>query len=69
VAAAHEVYETDVEGHHKYLSYLIRWDGVTLFHAGDTVETPQQHGKLSGVRIDVGSCRSMGAAKSGTSLT
>jgi len=54
VAAAHEVYETDPEGHHKYLSYLIRWEGLSLFHAGDSVVTPEQRERLSREKIDVG---------------
>jgi len=54
LAAAHESYETDGEGHHKYLSYLIRWNGLTLFHAGDTVVTPQLRERLSHETVDVG---------------
>ncbi|MEX2461913.1 MAG: MBL fold metallo-hydrolase [Paenibacillaceae bacterium] len=41
VAAAHTQYETDLEGNHFYLGYLIEMNGVRIFHSGDTVVTPE----------------------------
>lgn len=37
VPAAHEELETDERGYHRYVGYLIRMNGVTVYHAGDTV--------------------------------
>jgi mannitol-1-phosphate 5-dehydrogenase len=53
VAAAHEDYETDAEGFHRYLGYLLHWDGLTFFHAGDTVATPQLSARIKREKIDV----------------
>lgn len=54
VASAHETYEKDEEGNQRFLGYLIHWDGVTLYHAGDTISTPELVQTLSKHRIDVG---------------
>ena len=54
VAAAHEEYETDAEGHQRYLGYLLRWDGLTLFHSGDTLATQRLSQTLAREPIDVG---------------
>ncbi|MEI6071734.1 MAG: MBL fold metallo-hydrolase [Verrucomicrobiae bacterium] len=53
VAAAHEEYETDIEGRHRFLGYLLHWDEITLFHAGDTVITPRLSETLSKHAIHV----------------
>jgi len=39
VAAAHTKYRTDDHGEHFYLSYVIKGEDVSIFHAGDTVVT------------------------------
>lgn len=42
IPAAHEEYETDEKGNQKSLSYIFRTsDGMKIFHAGDTVVTPE----------------------------
>lgn len=42
IAAAHEEYETDENGNQKSLSYLFQTpSGMKIFHAGDTVITPE----------------------------
>lgn len=53
IAAAHETYETDEHGWHRFLGFLLRWDGATLYHAGDTVLTPELPKRLSRERIDI----------------
>jgi mannitol-1-phosphate 5-dehydrogenase len=53
VAAAHEDYETDGEGFHRFLGYILRWDGLTFFHAGDTVATSQLSERIRSETIDV----------------
>jgi len=35
--AAHETLEQDAEGHHRFLGYAIRAEGVTLWHSGDCI--------------------------------
>jgi L-ascorbate 6-phosphate lactonase len=37
VPSAHTELERDSEGSYPYLGYVIEWNGVTLYHAGDTV--------------------------------
>jgi L-ascorbate metabolism protein UlaG (beta-lactamase superfamily) len=54
IAAAHEDYETDPEGHHRYLGYLLRWGELTLYHAGDTLVTPELEQAVGRYAIDIG---------------
>ncbi len=37
VKAAHEFFETDEDGHHAFLGLVLQAEGVTIYHAGDTV--------------------------------
>ena len=53
VAAAHEEYEIDADGFHRYLGYILKWAGLTFFHAGDTVATPQLSERIAREIIDV----------------
>ena len=53
IACAHEEYEQDADGFHRYLSYLLRWRGMTFYHAGDTVATPRLSARLAREIIDV----------------
>ena len=41
IAAAHETYDVDPGGFYSCLSFMICWAGWTLFHAADTVCTPE----------------------------
>lgn len=41
VAAAHEQKDMDEEGNPKYVGYILQLNGVTLYHAGDTVLFPE----------------------------
>lgn len=50
IAAAHEAYEFDEHGHHKYLGYLVSMGDVTVYHSGDTVVTQKLVDDLRGVR-------------------
>jgi len=54
VPAAHEDYEVDAGGDHRFLGYVIRWGGHTFYHAGDTVVTPELSAQLEQEGIDVG---------------
>jgi L-ascorbate metabolism protein UlaG (beta-lactamase superfamily) len=53
IPAAHYDYEVDEEEHSRWMGYLIECNGVTLYHAGDTVIIPQILEALSGVSIDI----------------
>lgn len=37
VPAAHEALETDDEGRHRYLGYVVEVEGWTIYHSGDTL--------------------------------
>jgi L-ascorbate metabolism protein UlaG (beta-lactamase superfamily) len=53
VAAAHEQVERDDHGHACYLGYLVRRNGRSLYHAGDTVMHDGLVAALEGARPDV----------------
>lgn len=53
VPAAHEQLERDGEGKYRYVGYIIKLNGVTLYHAGDTVIFPELVERLSVVKPDV----------------
>jgi L-ascorbate metabolism protein UlaG (beta-lactamase superfamily) len=37
IAAAHNTIERDESGHCRFLGFVIRWAGLTIYHAGDTL--------------------------------
>ena len=47
------VYEEDDEGHARWMGFLISCNGVTLYHAGDTVLIPEILTALIGQKIDI----------------
>jgi len=54
IAAAHETCEVDPDGYHAFLSFIVCWAGWTLFHAADTLCTPELSVELAKFpRIDV----------------
>ncbi len=53
IAVPHEEYEQDEEGHHAYLGYLIKWAGLTIFHGGDMLATPEIQCRLSSEEVDI----------------
>jgi L-ascorbate 6-phosphate lactonase len=54
IPAAHESLEFDAELGHRYVGYIIRLNGVTLYHAGDTVVYPGLVERLADEEIDIG---------------
>jgi L-ascorbate 6-phosphate lactonase len=54
IPAAHEQLETDGQGRHRYVGYIIEMNGVTVYHAGDTVIYPGLLDTLKPHRIDLG---------------
>ena len=53
IPAAHSQLDYDKENGYPYLSYVIKVDGLTIFHAGDTVPYDKQAKYLSAFNIDV----------------
>lgn len=53
IAAAHNTIDRDPNGHCHFLGYIIRADGWTLYHSGDTLRYPGHAETLRGFAIDV----------------
>lgn len=53
VPAAHTELERDAAGELRYVGFLLRADGVTIYHAGDTIPHEEIFAALAGERIDV----------------
>ncbi|WP_379133957.1 MBL fold metallo-hydrolase [Paenibacillus sp. sgz500958] len=53
VAAAHESRDTDAEGNPYYVGYILQLNGVTLYHAGDTVLFPELIQSVKSHSIDL----------------
>jgi L-ascorbate 6-phosphate lactonase len=54
IPAWHEERVRDGEGWDHYLGYILQWDGLCIYHAGDTLLTEELVEALSGFTIDVG---------------
>ncbi|OPH54847.1 MBL fold metallo-hydrolase [Paenibacillus ferrarius] len=53
IPAAHEELEMNEQGQHRYVGYILELNGVTLYHAGDTLVYPGLPDVLSRYRIDL----------------
>ncbi len=53
IPAAHYAYEVDSAGYSRWMGFLIECNGVTLYHAGDTLLIPEMLTALAGQRIDL----------------
>jgi L-ascorbate 6-phosphate lactonase len=53
IPAAHEEIETDGDGRHLYLGYVVESDGLRLYHSGDSVAYDGLAARLAGDRFDV----------------
>jgi L-ascorbate 6-phosphate lactonase len=53
VPSAHEQVETDLNGRHLYLGYVIESDGLRLYHSGDSLAYDGLAARLAGDRFDV----------------
>jgi len=51
--SAHESYDTDENGNYLCLGYILNLSGITLYHAGDTVETEDFTDMLKRFKIDI----------------
>lgn len=53
IPAAHEQLEQDGDGFHRNVGYVLKLNGVTLYHAGDTVIYPGLVERLEEIKPDV----------------
>lgn len=53
IPAAHYICEIDTEKHARWMGFLITCNGVTLYHAGDTIPCPELFTALKGQHIDL----------------
>ncbi|MGN7356308.1 MBL fold metallo-hydrolase [Paenibacillus sp. SAF-054] len=53
IPAAHEELEQDDRGHYRSVGYVLRLNGVTLYHAGDTVIYPGLKERLMEISPDI----------------
>lgn len=53
IAAAHEKYQINDKGEHLFLGYIIKMNGITLYHSGDTIETQELNDTLKPMKIDI----------------
>ncbi|MCS7463026.1 MBL fold metallo-hydrolase [Paenibacillus doosanensis] len=53
IAAMHDRFEQDDQGNHRYLGYVIRCGGLTIYHSGDTIGFPELAEWLKDERIDI----------------
>ncbi|PWT81376.1 MAG: hypothetical protein C5B58_09950 [Acidobacteria bacterium] len=53
VASAHETLEHDERGHARFLGYVLRFGGWTIYHSGDTLRYEGMSEKLQRFGVDV----------------
>ena len=53
IAAAHEAVETDAQGRHKFLGYVVRCGPWSVYHSGDTVNYGGLVERLKPFNVDV----------------
>ncbi|HWQ12862.1 MAG TPA: MBL fold metallo-hydrolase [Roseiflexaceae bacterium] len=51
--AAHYQYEVDEAGHSRWMGYVVELNGVTLYHAGDTIVVPELLEAVRGLGPDI----------------
>jgi L-ascorbate 6-phosphate lactonase len=53
IPSAHEQLESDLNGRHLYLGYVVESEGVRLYHSGDSLAYDGLAARLAGDRFDV----------------
>lgn len=53
IPAAHEQLDKDEDGKYRYVGYVIELNGVTLYHAGDTVIYPDLLVQMKAIKPDI----------------
>lgn len=53
IACKHEEFLLDEHGNHAYLGYVLDWNGISLYFAGDTIGFPELAEKVKSHRIDI----------------
>ncbi|WP_219837413.1 MBL fold metallo-hydrolase [Paenibacillus sp. R14(2021)] len=54
IPAWHEERDVDAEGWDRFLGYMLAWDDLTIYHAGDTLVQEELLAILKTYRIDIG---------------
>lgn len=53
IPAAHEQMETDEQGNHRFLGYIVQFGGWTIYHSGDTIRYDGMAERLQTFQIDL----------------
>ncbi|PYI51296.1 MBL fold metallo-hydrolase [Paenibacillus flagellatus] len=53
IPCKHEEFDRDADGNYPYVGYVVRWNGVVFYHAGDTILYPGLAETLRTHRIDI----------------
>lgn len=53
IPAAHYQYEVDAQKRARWMGFLLELNGVTLYHAGDTLVIPELLAALAGIELDL----------------
>jgi len=53
IHAAHNELETDAQGRHKFLGYVVECGPWRIYHSGDTLRYPGMAGRLKELHVDV----------------
>jgi len=54
IPSAHDLPETDAEGNHLYLGYVLEAGGRAIYHSGDTRSWDGLTGRLAAFDLDIG---------------
>lgn len=60
IAEKHQIFETDENGNHFYLGFVLQANGVTIYHSGDTIYFPELVQQLQPYAIDIALINSNG---------
>ncbi len=53
VPSAHEDIQVDEQGHHRFLGYVLSYDGCTVYHSGDCVPYPELADTLKNLSVEL----------------
>jgi len=53
IPAAHNEFDIDLQGNHRFMGYVIKLGPYTIYHSGDTLYKPEIVEALSGFDIDI----------------
>ncbi|TKI04307.1 MBL fold metallo-hydrolase [Martelella alba] len=53
IPSAHSTYDKNVLGHDRFLGYVVTVDGLSFYHSGDTLVTPELEAELTALAPDI----------------